>query len=469
MKVAMIITSHNKMGATGQNTGFWFDELATPYYAFKKAGVALTLASPKGGKPPIEPISEKPEAQNENTMRFLKDADAQMAMENTVSIDTLIHSDFDAVLYIGGHGPVWDISENESSTAFIEAMYAAGKPVAVLCHGPVALRFAKNKNGDLIVKGKKITAFTNTEEEALGLKEAMPFLIEDVLKENGAEFSKVGDFQPNVVVDGNLISGQNPASTELIVSALLKMIDNTSSVVSDNEVSTTDFTVVVENVSNRQTLHTSKGNKDAGLSPGSWCLHHGENPMYKVGDFATTMLERMAEDGNPEGFYSDLQFNPEVKATGSFNYTVTPYPIAGFIGGGQSFEFVVKGAVKGDRLSMVTMLIESNDWFYANDAQGIELFDAQGKPVSGNLTDHFGLFDAGTEENEEPGVGMNQAPRQTRPDTGTVTEEPVYAIIIPSKKSSTTLEESTGEGDNTFSAPKVESVIKVTITPNTSL
>lgn len=228
----------------------------------------------------------------------------------------------------------------------------------------------------------------------------------------------------------------------------------------------TDFIVRIENVSTGETLKTSKGDKSVGLSPGAWCLHTGDNPMYKMGSRAPTMLERMAEDGNPEGFYSDLQFNERVKATGAFNYAATPYPVAGFIGSGQAFEFVVKNAVRGDRLSFVTMNIESNDWFYANNAQGIALFGEDGAPASGDITTFVGLFDAGTEANEEPGVGMNQAPRQSRPDTGKSTQHPVYAIVPPSAGVDNSMnKDAAGVGDKQWNAPKVQSVIKVTITP----
>lgn len=227
-----------------------------------------------------------------------------------------------------------------------------------------------------------------------------------------------------------------------------------------------DFVVRIENVSTGQTLKTSKGDKSVGLSPGAWCLHTGDNPMYAVGSQATTMLQRMAEDGNPEGFYSDLQFDQRVKATGAFNYAATPYPVAGFIGPKQAFEFVVGNAAPGDRLSFVTMFIESNDWFYANNALGIALFGSDGAPTSGDITNLVGLFDAGTEANEEPGVGMNQAPRQSRPATGKPTKMPVYAIVPPAEGFDSSLNKGAAKAkDKQWNAPKVESVLKVTITP----
>ncbi len=224
MNVAVILTSHDQMGTTDQKTGFWLDELASPYYALKEAGATLTLASPQGGQSPIEPISEADTAQTDGTKRFKNDSEAQKALANTVKLDTLFAADFDAVYYIGGHGPVWDIADNVVSTAFIEAMHNAKKPVAILCHGPVALRHAKDSSGMPLVQGKAVTCFTNSEEEALSLTAAMPFLVEDMVKEQGGHFSKAADFEPYVVVSGNLISGQNPASTQLITEELLKML-----------------------------------------------------------------------------------------------------------------------------------------------------------------------------------------------------------------------------------------------------
>ena len=224
MNIAVILTSHDQMGTTGKKTGFWLDELASPYYALKEAGATLTLASPQGGLSPIEPISQDATAQTEATTRFNQDADAQKDLANTVKIDTLAAADFDAVYYVGGHGPVWDIADHVTSTAFLEAMHMADKPVAVLCHGPAALRHAKDSHGKPLVQGKEVTCFTNSEEEALGLTGTMPFLLEDMLKEQGGNFSKAADFEPYVVVSGNLISGQNPASTQLITQELLKML-----------------------------------------------------------------------------------------------------------------------------------------------------------------------------------------------------------------------------------------------------
>jgi hypothetical protein len=223
-----------------------------------------------------------------------------------------------------------------------------------------------------------------------------------------------------------------------------------------------EFTVRIEDVSNRHTLHTSTGDKVVGLSPGMWILHTGNNPIYSVGARHSTGLQRLAEDGNPEGLYSDLQVNPAVKGIGAFNVAKTPYPVAGFIGPGQAYEFIVSNASPGDRLSFATMFIDSNDWFYSNNSTGIDLFNADGTPCSGDVTARVGLFDAGTEANEEPGVGPNQAPRQPRPRTGRATDEAVYTIVAPAVGASVK-----GNGDRSWGAPPVADVIKVTITPGT--
>lgn len=227
-----------------------------------------------------------------------------------------------------------------------------------------------------------------------------------------------------------------------------------------------DFVVRIENVSTPHTLHTSKGDKNVGLSPGAWALHSGDNPMYAPGARAMTGLQRLAEDGNTEGLFSDLQLLPGVKATGAFNYATAPYPVAGFIGSKQAFEFVIPDASPGDRLSFAVMFIESNDWFFANNTQGIELFSAGGTPLNGDVTMRIGLWDAGTEENEEPGVGTNQAPRQSRPDTGKSTNTPVYAIMPPAQGFDELMKKS-APGAKQWTAPDVSSVIKVTIRPRT--
>jgi putative intracellular protease/amidase len=224
MKIAMILTSHDELGTTGKKTGFWLEEFAAPYYVFKDAGVELTLASPKGGQPPLDPKSDEPGAQTEATERFKQDPAAQQALAHTVTLDTIKATDFDAIFYPGGHGPLWDLAENQQSIALIETAYAAGKPVAVVCHAPGVLRHVKAPNGDSLVKGKPVTGFTNTEEEAVQLTNVVPFLVEDMLKENGGTYSKGADWQPYVVTAGHLITGQNPASSEPAAQEILKQL-----------------------------------------------------------------------------------------------------------------------------------------------------------------------------------------------------------------------------------------------------
>jgi putative intracellular protease/amidase len=224
MKIAMILTSHDELGTTGKKTGFWLEEFAAPYYVFKDAGVELTLASPKGGQPPLDPKSDEPGAQTEATERFKQDPAAQQALAHTVTLDTIKANDFDAIFYPGGHGPLWDLAENQQSIALIETAYAAGKPVAVVCHAPGVLRHVKAPNGDSLVKGKPVTGFTNTEEEAVQLTNVVPFLVEDMLKENGGTYSKGADWQPYVVTAGHLITGQNPASSEPAAQEILKQL-----------------------------------------------------------------------------------------------------------------------------------------------------------------------------------------------------------------------------------------------------
>jgi putative intracellular protease/amidase len=224
MKIAMILTSHDELGTTGKKTGFWLEEFAAPYYVFKDAGVDLTLASPKGGQPPLDPKSDEPGAQTEATQRFKQDAAAQQALAHTVPLATIKAADFDAIFYPGGHGPLWDLAEDKHSIALIEQAYAAGKPVAVVCHAPGVLRHVQAPSGEPLVKGKPVTGFTNTEEEAVQLTNVVPFLVEDMLKENGGTYSKGADWQPYVVTAGHLITGQNPASSEPAAQELLKQL-----------------------------------------------------------------------------------------------------------------------------------------------------------------------------------------------------------------------------------------------------
>ena len=224
MKIAMILTSHDQLGNTGHKTGFWLEEFAAPYYTFVDAGATVTLASPLGGQPPLDPKSDDSSAQTDATKRFKADTAAQKALASTVKLDTLKAGDFDAVFYPGGHGPLWDLAEDPKSIALIEAMYNAGKPVAAVCHAPGVLRHVKAANGEPLVKGKDVAGFTNTEEEAVQLTNVVPFLVEDMLKQNGGNYSKGADWQPYVVTAGHLITGQNPASSEPAAEALLKML-----------------------------------------------------------------------------------------------------------------------------------------------------------------------------------------------------------------------------------------------------
>jgi len=224
MKILMLMTSHDKLGGTGKKTGFWLEEFAAPYYVFKDAGAQVTLASPLGGQPPLDPKSDDATAQTEFTRRFKADSEAQAALASTTKLSGVVASDFDAVFYPGGHGPLWDLAEDASSIALIEAMLGAGKPVAAVCHAPGVLRHVNERGGTLVVSGKAVTGFTNTEEEAAGLSAVVPFLVEDMLRTSGGNYSKAADWQPHVVVDGLVITGQNPASSELAARALLKQL-----------------------------------------------------------------------------------------------------------------------------------------------------------------------------------------------------------------------------------------------------
>ena len=224
MNILMVLTSHDQLGNTGHKTGFWLEEFAAPYYVFEDAGATLTLASPLGGQPPLDPKSDDPSAQTEATTRFKQDPAAQQALAHTVKLETVDAAGFDAIFYPGGHGPLWDLAEDKKSISLIETMYAAGKPVAAVCHAPGVLRHAKAADGTPLVKGKSVAGFTNTEEEAVQLTNVVPFLVEDMLKNNGGEYSKGADWQPYVVTAGNLITGQNPASSELAAKELLKML-----------------------------------------------------------------------------------------------------------------------------------------------------------------------------------------------------------------------------------------------------
>ena len=224
MKILMVLTSHDKLGNTGEKTGFWLEEFAAPYYVFKDAGAEIVLASPRGGQPPLDPKSDEPDSQTDATRRFKADPAAQALLAETLRLTDISADDFDAIFYPGGHGPLWDLAEDATSIALIEAMLSAGRPVAAVCHAPGVLRHVKTSDGVPVVKGKRVTGFTNSEEESAGLTDVVPFLVEDMLKKNGAEYSKQADWQPHVVSDGLMITGQNPASSEPAANALLKQM-----------------------------------------------------------------------------------------------------------------------------------------------------------------------------------------------------------------------------------------------------
>ena len=224
-KVLMVLTSHDRLGNTGRPTGFWLEEFAAPYYVLQDAGADITLASPKGGQPPVDPKSDDPKAQTPAMTRFREDATAQRALANTVTLSSVSADDYDAVFYPGGHGPLWDLAEDRDSIALIERLYAAGKPVAAVCHGPAALRHTRAADGSPLVKGKRVTGFANSEEAAVELTDVVPFLVEDALKADGGSYSKGADWADHSVVDGNLITGQNPASSESTARALLKELE----------------------------------------------------------------------------------------------------------------------------------------------------------------------------------------------------------------------------------------------------
>ena len=224
MNVLMVLTSHDELGDTGEKTGFWLEEFAAPYYAFKDGGAKLTLASPKGGQPPLDPKSDDESAQTEDTRRFKADEDAQKALANTVKLDTVNSEDFDAVFYPGGHGPLWDLTNDEDSVALIEAFWTADKPVGAVCHAPTVLLNVKDEHGNPLVKGRKVSAFTNSEEEAVGLTNVVPHLLEDALKEQGADYHKGDDWAPFAVSDHRLITGQNPASSKPVAEAILAQL-----------------------------------------------------------------------------------------------------------------------------------------------------------------------------------------------------------------------------------------------------
>ncbi len=224
MKVLMVLTSHDQLGNTGKKTGFWLEELAAPFYVFKEAGAEITLASPKGGQPPLDPKSDEPMFQTDLTRRFNADEPAKGQLARTVRLDSVNQADFDTVFYPGGHGPMWDLAEDPNSVKLIESFIAAGKTIALVCHAPGTLHRAKKPDGTPFVAGRTVTGFTNGEEEAVGLTKVVPFLVEDELLNLGATFSKVKDWGVHTVVDGQLITGQNPASSGPTASVLLQAL-----------------------------------------------------------------------------------------------------------------------------------------------------------------------------------------------------------------------------------------------------
>ena len=224
MKILMVLTSHDQLGNTGRKTGFWLEEFAAPYYVLSDAGAEITLASPAGGQPPLDPKSAEADFLTDATRRFDADAQAQAALANTLKLSGIKADEYDALFYPGGHGPLWDLAEDLRSIALIESMYVSGKPVAAVCHAPGVLKGATLADGSALVKGKSLTGFSNSEEAAVELTDVVPFLLEDLLQEKGANYSSADDWQPYTVTDGNLITGQNPASSEQVAQALLKKL-----------------------------------------------------------------------------------------------------------------------------------------------------------------------------------------------------------------------------------------------------
>ncbi|MTI20101.1 type 1 glutamine amidotransferase domain-containing protein [Fulvivirga sp. RKSG066] len=226
MKFLFVLTSHDKLGDTGNKTGFWIEEFAAPYYYLADKGADITLASPKGGQPPIDPTSDSPENQTEATKRFKDDKALQEKLSKTTKLSEVDAEGFDAVFYPGGHGPLWDLAEDKDSIKLLQSFYEADKPTGLVCHAPAALKNVKISSGEYLVKGKKVTGFTNSEEEAVGLTDVVPFLVEDMLKEHGGTYSKADDWASHAVKDTNLVTGQNPASSEAVAEELYKMLKN---------------------------------------------------------------------------------------------------------------------------------------------------------------------------------------------------------------------------------------------------
>ncbi|NUH66640.1 type 1 glutamine amidotransferase domain-containing protein [Sulfitobacter sp. S0837] len=223
MKILMVLTSHDELGDTGNKTGFWLEEFAAPYYVFKDAGADVTLASPKGGQPPLDPNSDSDDAQTDATRRFKGDDAAQKDLASTKVLGEVDADDFDAIFYPGGHGPLWDLATDPDSKRLIETFWASDRPVGAVCHAPAVLKNTQH-DGKPLVSGKRVTGFTNTEEEGVGLTDVVPFLVEDMLKENGGDYSKGDDWASYVLVDGKLVTGQNPASSEEAAKELLALL-----------------------------------------------------------------------------------------------------------------------------------------------------------------------------------------------------------------------------------------------------
>jgi putative intracellular protease/amidase len=227
MKILMVLTSHDRLGNTGRKTGFWLEELAAPYFVFRDAGVNVTLASPKGGQPPLDPKSNEPQFQTDDTRRFEMDADAMKALASTQKLSDIDQADYDSVFFPGGHGPLWDLTNDRHALSLLEAMMAAGKPVALVCHAPGILSNVKAPDGEPIAKDRSVTGFTDSEEAVVQLVDVVPYLVEDALRAQGANFLAAADFSVHVIQDGLLVTGQNPPSSRATARALLDALEKT--------------------------------------------------------------------------------------------------------------------------------------------------------------------------------------------------------------------------------------------------
>jgi putative intracellular protease/amidase len=225
LKVLFVLTSHNQLGNTGKKTGFWIEEFATPYYFFKDKNIEVVVATPQGGQAPIDPKSNDAGFQTESTKRYFNDTNAQMQLSKTKKISAVNQKQFDAIFYPGGHGPMWDLTNDENSIALIQSFYNQNKPIAFVCHGSAALVNVKNKQGEYLIKGKNITSFCNTEEDAVQLTTVVPFSLENKLKERGAIYKKGADWASFTIADGLLLTGQNPQSSKEVAQKLFEMIN----------------------------------------------------------------------------------------------------------------------------------------------------------------------------------------------------------------------------------------------------